>query len=291
MLICRPNLKPLSLVLSLVIGSFFLCSCGAARTAIKTGDASLERGDQYGAANQYLDALGLDPTNTKALAKLGAIAKGAYDQKLAIAKGHRDQGNLPRSLTEYKELARFLSRLDSYKVLTFVPVNVGQAIQEISSGAAEERYQAAETASGRATYEDAIRQYREAMSFAASYKDSNNKIAEAYYRTATGLEKSGRYRSAAEAFGEATKQVSGYRDATQRSAAIYYQLGSYFLTARHCRNAYDDLSRAVRLGSSGSEIDGKITTAKRRLSPSTFRSFRPMAFCSRPSATRSRLSV
>lgn len=267
----RPNLKIffdnkikklLSLMLSIALGPLFLIGCGAAHTAIKTGDSSLERGDQYGAASQYLDALRLDPKNTKALTKLSAIAKGAYEQKLSIAKGHRDQGNLPRSLTEYKELALFLNRLDSYKVLTFVPINVEQTIQEVSAGAAEERYQAAESAFNHATYEDAIRQYREAMKFVASYKDSGNKIAEAHYRIATGLEQSGRYRSAAESYTESSKQVTGYRDAAQRAAAIYYQLGSHFLASRHCRNAFDDFSQAVRLGSSNPDIDKKLAAAK-----------------------------
>ena len=262
--VSRPRLKvTLCLgILSILLGPLVLISCGAAHTAIKTGDASLERGDQYSAANQYLDALGIDPKNSKALTKLSGIAKGAYDQKLLIAKGHRDQGNLPRSLAEYKELASFLQRLDRYKALTFVPINVEQAIQEVSNGAAEERYVAAESAFKSATYEEAIRQYREAMTFVKGYRDSGNRIAEAQYRLATGLEETGRYRSAAELYVESTKQVSGYRDAAQRAAGIYNQLGSYFLAAQHCRNAFDDLSQGVRLGTPNPEIDQKLAAAK-----------------------------
>lgn len=236
--------------------------CIAARQGIKRGDEAVTKGDNYAAANEYLDVLAKKPKHKKALAKLSGIAKIAYEQKLKIAKGYIDQKNLEDALTEYKQLSRFIDRLKTYNALDFVPIDVDKVIKEVSVDVAEKYYIMAESLFSKAQYEEAIREYESALNFTRSYKDANEKIAESFYNIALNCEQAKHYRLSAENYQKSLQRVRGYKDATQRATTLYYSLGSYFLSTGQCRKAYEDLSQAKGIIPQYKDIDNKLAAAK-----------------------------
>jgi len=250
-------------ILLTILAALFI-GCGAAGKGIKRGDQALARGDNFAAANEYISVLVMKPKNSKALAKLSSIAKPAYEQKLKMAEGYKDQSDLENALTEYKELRQFIDQLKTYNALNFIPLDVNKAINDVSAGAAEKHYSLAESFFKQAQYEQAISGYESALSFTRPYKDVYEKIAESYYSMALNREQTKRYRLAAENYQKAFEQVRGYKDASQRAATIYYNLGVYFLSNGQCRKAYEDLSRAQSIIPQYPEIDNKLSAAKER---------------------------
>ena len=237
------NLLALLLSVSLIIG------CSATGKMIKRGDEALARKDFFAAAQEYLEVLQTKPKHGKALTKLSNVAKPAYEQKLNLAKGYREQDNLKAALAEYKQLDRFIGQLKRYNALNFVTVNVAKEIEMVSAGAAEKHYKRAEAAFKSGKFESAITQYKEAVKLTNPYKDCREKIATSYYQIASGLEKAGQFRRAAVNYRSALDHVKQFKDATDRAASLYYHLGDYFLSQRHCRKAYEDFVNVQRIDS------------------------------------------
>ncbi|NHZ85447.1 MAG: hypothetical protein GWP19_06160, partial [Planctomycetia bacterium] len=245
-----------------LISIALLIGCSAAGKLIKSGDEAVARGDHFTAANNYISALSTDPTHRIALEKLSLTVRPAYEQKLRMAEGYKAQNNLESALTEYKELKNFIRRVKNYITLNFVPIDIAQAIKEVSAGAAEKHYQIAENLYKQSQYEKAIREYKTVLDFTNPYKDTDKKIADSYYIIASNYGQSKHYRSAANNYKYASKRVRGYKDAAQRAATIYYNLGTYFLSKKQCRKAFEDLSEAKKLSPQFSSVDKKLSKAK-----------------------------
>ena len=177
----------------------------AAKQAISDGDEARERGNLFAAANHYLDALDEKPGHDEALSKLSQVGPQAYEQKLELAEGFEDQGNLKSALQEYEQVQRYIQRLRRHSALTFTPINIEEAIQTASTGVARRHYQRAEAFFDDGQYEQAVRQYNQALEYTQPYKDAVEKIAESYYRMATRAAEAGRYRHGARTYMEALR--------------------------------------------------------------------------------------
>lgn len=246
----------------LVLCCMFLYSCSAASRYVSFGDKAIARGDYYAAAQDYLTALKAKPGYTKAVMKLSQVARPAYDQKLSLAEGYKNQGSLEAALREYKELKQFLRDLRSSSALNFVPLDIDKAISSVSEGAAEEHFKQAEAYFSREDYGQAIREYEEALDFTPSYKDCREKISESYYCLGTQLQAQKGYRAAAENFGSACDNIRQYKDAAEKSALLYYSLGCYFLENGQYRKAYEDLVSANTMYTGFQEVDQKLSEAR-----------------------------
>ncbi|ARA93177.1 hypothetical protein AWN76_008400 [Rhodothermaceae bacterium RA] len=239
-----------------------LVGCSGVQKTIKQGDEAKEARQLYRAALYYLAALNKKPGHAEAASRLAVVAHPAYEEKLSLAEGYRDQGNLETALKEYEQLQRYLERLRRHNALQFVPINVEEAIASVRSGAAEQHYTRAEGLFSDGRYQQAIKAYEAALELTNPFRDSKQKIAESYYRMAQVAAESGQYRLAADTYQKALEHISTYRDALQQAAAIYEGLGDYFLETGYCRNAYDDYVKARELGNTSSILQEKQAAAK-----------------------------
>jgi len=219
-----------------------------AQRMYKDGSAQEQQGNLYPAALQYLDALDKNQKHKKSKEAIGRVAKGAYEEKLAIAHEYEDQERFANALSEYEALEDFLSRLRGVNAVNFTVVDVRQKMIEMRGAAAEKLYQRGEEtfASGHLTH--AIDFYRSAQTFKADYKDSTDKIATALYKLGDEELEAKRFRSAATRFVESlrTKDVPP-NDAALRAASIHTALGRYFIQQGACRQAMKDLELADKL--------------------------------------------
>jgi tetratricopeptide (TPR) repeat protein len=234
----------------------------AAKRAVNDGDEARERGNTFVAANHYLDALDEKAGHEEALSKLSNVAEAGYEQKLELAEGFEDQGNLKSALQEYEQLQRYIRRLRGHDALTFAPINIEEAIQTASAGVAEQHYKRAEGYFGEGQYEQAIQQYNQALDYTQPYKNATGRIAESYYRMATRAVKASQYRQAADTYLRASGEVEGYKDAQERAASLYYHLGGHFLAEGHCRKAYEEFDTADTIISGYENVSAKMSAAK-----------------------------
>lgn len=241
---------------------FFLIGCSAATKGIKIGDEALARGNYYAAAIEYLNVLKIKPKHGKALLKLSEVAEPAYQQKLSIAEGYKEQGNLEEALNEYNELKNFIYQLKAHNTLNFVPVDIDKAIISVSASAAEQHYKQAELFFNGREFKRAIEEYRAALNLTSPYKDCREKTSESFYCTASDFEKKGAYRYAADSYQSACETILGYKDARNKAASIYYALGCSFLSKGYCRKAYEDLSKTKAIDLQFRDIDNKLSMAK-----------------------------
>ena len=244
------------------LGTTFACSQAA--KGVKLGEQAVTRGDYYAAAIEYLNVLRTTPKYNKAIDGLSRISKSAYEQKLKMAEGFQEQGNLEEALAEYKALSTYITQLRQYNLLNFVPVDIDKAISTVSSGAAEKHYVQAEALFKQRAYQNAIGEYRAALALVISYKDCKEKIAESFYSLAADLEKKNSYRAAAKNFENADAEVRSYKDATQKAAVLYYALGSYFLSQGQYRKAFEDLTQAKLLSPQYRDVNNKLETAREK---------------------------
>lgn len=249
------------LVFSLLIFVVLIWGCSPATQAVKRGDELLTMKNHYGATQEYLTALTLEPDHKEAKMKLCQTSRQAYEQKLAIAENFEKTSDFESALPHYKELSTFLERANSYNCLNFSPINAKQKIVEIKSSASEKYYTEAERYFGGGDYSNAIKSYKEALRHNTPYKDSKEKIAESYYRIATKAENQKNYRDAAKNYLEANSAIEGYKDATYRTTYLYYSLGEYFLSKELCRNAFNDFNEASKINPGFKNISKKISDA------------------------------
>jgi len=228
------------------------------------GEQAVTRGDYYAAAMDYLNVLRTKPKYSKAIDNLSRISKSAYEQKLKMAEGYQEQGNLEEALAEYKDLDGYITQLRQYNLLNFVPIDINKAISTVSTGAAEKHYVQAEGLFKQKDFQNAIREYRTASALVNSFKDCKEKIAESYYSLAGDYEKRNSYRTAAKNYENANVEVRGYKDATQKAAGLYYALGSYFLTQGQYRKACEDLSQAKSISPQYRDVSNKLDTASEK---------------------------
>ena len=99
----------ISLFVILLVGAV-LTGC-AAKKALKKGNAAKARGDMYGAAIAYLQALDEKSGYEDAVVALRNVAKPAYNQKRDEAEGLRSRQEFDAAIREYENLAEFTERM------------------------------------------------------------------------------------------------------------------------------------------------------------------------------------
>jgi tetratricopeptide (TPR) repeat protein len=241
----------------------FLTACGPSTRLVKQGDQSVAQGNYYAAAVNYLTVLKFhDADNAKSLAKLTEVARPAYEQKLALAKGYQSQNNLESALAEYVELQGFVLDLKRFNALSFVVVDLDGTIGMLNMTLAEKHYQQAEQYNLSREFLNAIQEYQKALQYMPGYKDCALKISGSYYALAIQQEQNRNFRSAAQTYLKSCAFVPNYRDATLKAASIYNALGRYFFKQGQCRNAYQDLLTAKSIQATLKDIDQNILLAK-----------------------------
>jgi tetratricopeptide (TPR) repeat protein len=249
------------LLVFFLFGVIYGCASPASQ-AIKRGDDLLVTRNYYGASQEYLTALGLEPAHKDAKMKLCQTSKPAYDQKLEMASSYEKTSDFESALPQYNDLASFIEKLNSYNCLNFVPVNAKQKVVEMKSGSSEKYYREAERCFSNEDYNTAVSNYQQALRHNNPYKDCRDKIAESYYRLGAKAERQKSYREAGNKYLDCNEALSGYKDAADRATSLFYSLGVSFLKKGLCRNAYDDLSLASKINSSFKDISSKINEAE-----------------------------
>jgi len=253
-------MRKLALV-SIVMFIAFIYGCSAASKAVKQGDELLAMKNYYGATQEYLNALKLEPDHQDAKMKLCQTSNLAYEQKLAMAENFEKSSDFESALKHYRELSTFIDKLSSYNCLNFPAINTKQKIEEMQSSASEKYYREAESLFASENYNSAIPKYTEALKHNKPYKDCTEKIAESYYRIASKLENQNSFRDAAKNYMNANTTVEGYKDAASKATNLYYSLGEYFLSKELCRNAWNDFNEASKINPGFKDVSEKMSKA------------------------------
>ena len=254
--------KPAALLVIILCVVPLLAAAQRAGTLAKTGDKAITKGDFFTAAESYIDALAKKPKSTKTIEKLRGISQKAYDQKLALAQGYKDSGNLEGALREYRELEQFVGQLRNYGAANFVTIDFAKTFSEVSEGAAESRYAGAEGYFAGQNYAKAIDEYKAALGLKSPYKDCLGKISESYYQIAAAREGVGSFRDAAEIYLRSCSTTPNYKDARQKAVAIYYALGNHFMEVGQFRKAYEDFSLARNVDPQYADLSAKLMQSK-----------------------------
>lgn len=247
------KLRGLGLLLLAVITVY---GCSASSQAVKRGDELLLTKNYYGASIEYLSALSLESDNKDAKLKLCQVSKQAYEQKLAIAENFEKSTEYANALSEYKDIASLIDKINANNCLNFTPVNAKKKTEEMKLAISEKYYKEAEHAFGSENYSGAIDIYKQALQHNNPYKDCKDKIAESYYRIATKLLAQEKLRDAVLNFMYADNAVDGYKDARtlvnkykavadEKDADRHYREGVDLATAQKYRDAANEFKSAT----------------------------------------------
>lgn len=243
--------------------ALFLCfGCSAGYQSVKRGDELVQARSFYGAVQEYMTALRLEPDNKEAKTKLCQFAKPAYDEKLQLAESSEMNSSFDSAHSHYSALAGYLDSLNSYNCLNFTPVQAKEKAAQMRTGASEKFYREAEKSFTEGQFAQAIPKYAEALQRNNPYKDSVQKTAECHYQVGVQSEKAKKFRGAAKSFESASATVTGYKDSVDRCSALYCGLGDYFLSKKLCRNAYNDFTEAARINPNTQGIAEKLKNAE-----------------------------
>lgn len=248
----------LGLVVALTTGMF---GCAAGRLYGQGQDLEKE-GHPYEAMQKYLDALDIKPEHEDSTTALRAVARKAYDAKLAICVRYEKGRDFPAAIEQYKELETQMARVRSRGALSFAMVSFFAKYAELKNAASEDHYVAGEAALAQRDWRRATREYDAAQGFTKGYKDTAEKTGTAYYSWAEDDLTAMRWRGGAEHFMAVVKAAgSGFRDASARASALYAALGRHFLGADRCRQAVRDL-RLARQGSDDPRLAEDLARAE-----------------------------
>ena len=245
--------------LLIAAGCLILAGSDAGR-AYRDGKDFDEGGQDFKAAEKYLEALDADAGHKKAMEALKAVAKDAYDEKLSEAQDSESAKDYPSALRSYDDLATLIAGLKDHDASSFSVIDAKAKSLEMRNSAAETDYQAAEKFFTAKSWEAAIRHYDSAISFMVAYKDCQEKRSAAYYAWGDDQEKAHQYRAAIGDF-ENAGDNGFYKDAAARSGSIEAALGRYFLDKNLCRQAVADL-RSAKQHLSSTDLDTDLAKAE-----------------------------
>ena len=252
--------------LALLVLSLSLAACPAAKLT-REGKRHEAADHDVLAAEAYLEALDVNPNKKRAHKALSGVARSAWDDALAQARGHEEAEHYPDALAAYQRLDRLKQGLDEHGLLTFPTIDVGEKIVAMANAAAEEQYRKGERAVAGRHWDVAVAAYAEAQGFVPGYKDSASKSAMSYYKWAEDDVAAAAWRAGAEHYAAANKSVPGYEDAAARGAGLYASLGVAHKGLGNCRQAVRDLRTSVGLKADpavSDALDGAIPCATTR---------------------------
>ena len=190
--------------------------------------------DIYRAACGYLDALDRKPRKKKYRQKLAAILENAYQSKLTQARQDFDAVENLSALAHFEHLSLYVISARDHGLLSFAPEDNGGVIAQTKQRIAEEYYNEARNLFAGEQFQEAIKKYRELLTYVAPFKDSAEQIAFSFFAIGKRALSAKQFEAAAGAFYQATREKIGYEEATKYGCEIYYQLGNYYsLQANH----------------------------------------------------------
>lgn len=263
----RLSSAALSLVFAVLLGA---CEAGK---LYRQGRSFEEANQDVRAAELYLDALDLKPTQKRANTALAAMAEGTWNKLLQVAQEREAAASFPEALASYQRLLTLTQRLDSHDLLTFKTIDVAERVEAMANAAADERYQSGQHAVAAGRWAGAVKGYSEALSFKADYKDSTQKLAFSYYSWGGEALSRSAWREAAEHYGDASKTLPTYQDSAAQAARIYAALGRDFKERGSCRQAVRDLRQAQGYAADpkvATDLDAALACATSRVSVDVF---------------------
>ena len=264
-----PHLSSAALLLFLAVQ---LGGCEAGKL-YRQGKAFEEANQDVRAAELYLDALDVKPSQKRANEALAGMAEGTWNRLLKVAQEREAAASFPEALASYQRLLTLTQRLDSHDLLTFKTIDVAERVEAMANAAADERYRSGEQAVAAGRWASAVKGYSEALSFKADYKDSTQKLAFSYYGWGGEALTRSAWREAAEHYGDASKTVAHYKDASAQASRIYAALGRDFKARGLCRQAVRDLRQAQGYAADpkvATDLDAAIDCATSRVSVDVF---------------------
>lgn len=227
----------------------------------KDAKKAYERGQNEDALRLLIVKLRKDNDHKKAIKLFKTVVNLVVDSHIRAAQDYEARQDWSKVLNEYDTLLKIKTEIASINPVEKVKENGKKVKRRIDmpeidvdtqrtdalNNAAEQFYLKGGNFFEAGQYLQAVEEYKSSLNFIKQYKDSKDKIAESYYRAAAKLEMEGRYRDAAEKYQKASAVIQNYKDSQQRTANIYYHLGAFFLSAKNCRNAFDDLAACQKI--------------------------------------------